>query len=70
MGKIVIDSDFALLDVRGPDGALYNRMTEESWSHRVPVVIRGEIVRVWGDHDGTSREYQVNVQTVDVKDRG
>ena len=62
-----ISSDFALLDVKKgrkklfkylgftPDGPLPN---EEK---RIPITITGFIVGAYGDDDGVSREFQVEV---------
>ena len=61
---LLIKSEYAILDVLGRDGELYRRVRGDG--AEIPVVIRGKIVRVFGDHDGVSREYDVEVESVDV----
>ena len=60
-----IVSGFAVLDVLGPDGALFEK--HEGKDAETKVVIHGRIVGVWSDHDGESREYHVEVERVDVE---
>lgn len=56
-----IRSEFCILDVLGPDGAL---LKDTRRGQKKKVMIIGTITAEWGDHDGTSREYQVLVDTV------
>ena len=58
-----IKSQFALLDVLGKDGTLNKRVEK---GEKVSVVIRGTITGVAGHHDGTSREYEVEVDRVET----
>jgi hypothetical protein len=56
-----IKSDFALLDVKGGRAALVRRVTK---GERVPVIIRGSIDAIYGNDDGVSREFIVDVKSV------
>lgn len=59
-----IKSTFAILDVLSQrDGELYRRVRA---GEEFPVVIRGKIVRVFGNHDGTSREYEIDVEDAGI----
>jgi hypothetical protein len=59
-----IKSDFALLDVLGSGAALQRALAKRGG---VPVVIKGRVTAAWGNHDGTSQEYQMLVQSVEVE---
>ena len=67
-----IKSDFALLDVKRGQFALFKALGYSG--HRngyregspLPVVITGEIVGAWGDGDGISQEFEVRVFEVKV----
>ena len=63
-----IKSDFALLDVKQGRHALFKRLgyTGRGDARPLQVVITGELVGAWGNDDGTSREFQVNVRSVKV----
>lgn len=54
-------SDFALLDVKSGRAALAKRI---EIGERIPVVIRGVIRKQWGNDDGTSIEFEVDVDSV------
>jgi hypothetical protein len=59
-----IDSEFCLLDVKRGRVALakrINQATSRGLKSRIPVTIRGYITDVWGNDDGTSIEFQVEV---------
>ena len=58
-----IKSEFALLDVLGSGASLQRALAKRGG---VPVTIKGRITSVWGNHDGTSQEYQMMVQFVEV----
>jgi hypothetical protein len=62
-----IKSDFALLDVKTGKGAL-NKMCDKGHgiSKPVNVIIRGKITGRWGQSDGISQEFQVDVEAVEV----
>lgn len=63
--KIV--SKFALLDVTRGRKALANAVDHiKDENIAVPVVITGFIVNVWGDDDGTSQEFQIDVTEVKI----
>lgn len=61
-----IDSRFAILDVLGPDGELYELYKVRGRGEPTRVVVHGEIVGIWGGNDGTSREFHVEVNRVIV----
>jgi hypothetical protein len=54
-------SDFALLDVKTGRAALARRIAK---GEEIPVTIRGTIIGVWGNDDGTSIEFQMDVASV------
>ncbi len=54
-----IDSTFALLDVKKGRVKLANRA--EVPGVRIPVFILGFITNVWGNDDGVSQEFEVEV---------
>lgn len=62
-----IKSDFALIDVQGSGKSLQHALTKKGG---IPVVIRGRITAAWGNHDGTSQEYQMLVQSIEVGEPG
>ena len=57
-----INSEFALLDVKRGRVELARRINRGD--NRIPVTIRGYITDVWGNDDGTSIEFQVDVASV------
>lgn len=63
-----IKSDTAILDVTKGRKALYRHVGDTprgpEYPNRIPVTITGYIVGAWGHDDGTSREFQVQVETV------
>lgn len=67
-----ISSTFAILDVKQGRDALNEhfkhrpRLGPCPEAMRVPVVIHGYIDGVWGDDDGTSREFTVEVDKVAI----
>ena len=67
-----IQSDFALLDVKKGRKALFKLLgpspsgPKPNEDKKVRVTITGYIVGAWGDDDGTSREFQVDVDSVEV----
>lgn len=54
-------SHFAILDVKAGRKALAKRVAK---GQRIPVTIRGFIVSRWGDDDGTSIEFSLDVTSV------
>jgi hypothetical protein len=60
-----IKSEFALLDVLGSGASLQRALTKRGG---VPVTIKGRITAIWGSHDGTSQEYQMLVQSIEVEE--
>jgi hypothetical protein len=54
-------SGFALLDVEAGRGALAKRVRK---GERIPVVIRGTISDTWGNGDGASIEFVIDVASV------
>lgn len=54
-----INSDFAILDVKRGRAMLAKRVN--SGENRIPVTIRGYIVNVHGNDDGTSIEFEIEV---------
>lgn len=61
MTQIDSDSSFALLDVKKCRKALARRLLDGP----IPVTIKGQIVSQWGDDDGKSIEFEVNVDSVE-----
>lgn len=55
-----LNSDSAILDVTKGRKALLKRLNDGP----IPVVITGYIVRQWGNDDGTSIEFAVDVTSV------
>lgn len=54
-----IDSTFALLDIKRGRVKLAKRII--AGEKRIPVTVRGYIVSQWGDDDGTSIEFEMEV---------
>ncbi len=63
-----LKSDFALLDVKQGRGALFKALgyTGRSDAAPIPVTITGFLVGAWGDDDGVSREFEVEVTGVQI----
>jgi hypothetical protein len=61
----IIKSEFALLDVLSKSE---RRLLQRQLEARGPmdITIKGKLTRVWGNHDGTSQEYEVCVKSVEV----
>lgn len=68
-----ITSDFAILDVKKGRKKLLKRFESRPRMGpcpaelKLPVTITGYIVGVWGDDDGISREFEVEVTEVDCE---
>ena len=60
---MTIRSKFAILDVLSGYREL-PKTCDPDTSESIDVVIRGTITHCYGDHDGTSREYVVDVKSV------
>lgn len=58
-----ISSDFAILDVTKGRKELMKHVNNKGY---IDVVIRGRIETEWGNDDGTSREFSVDVSSVEV----
>lgn len=58
-----IDSTYALLDVKKGRRKLAGRVERLKEGEGIPVVIHGRIVSRWGNDDGTSIEFQVDVDS-------
>ena len=65
-----LKSTFALLDVKKGRKELFKRLgfTGRGKGERVPVTITGYIVGAWGDDDGTSREFEIEVTDLAVSE--
>lgn len=64
-----IKSDFVLLDVRSPQKKLEKIVSfDYNKEKKVPVKIIGFISNAWGDSDGTSQEFEVEVTLVEAGD--
>ena len=61
-----LQSTFALLDVKRGRGALLKVVGGETGLARIPVTITGFITQSWGNDDGESREFTVEVSKVEV----
>ena len=64
-----IKSDFALLDVKRGRGALFKALGHTgrkpgTGAAPIPVTITGFILGAWGNDDGTSREFEIQVTGV------
>lgn len=75
--KKEITSDFAILDVRKGRDTLFEYFNKDSYKPNkagipdttakpIPIVIKGFIVKDWGNDDGISREFQIQVTDVEV----
>ena len=65
MAKLKIKSEFLILDVLSKmERTSLQRQLEKCGP--VPILIRGQLTRVWGGHDGTSQEYEVQVEGVEI----
>ncbi len=65
-----IQSDFAILDVKRGRVALLkacNKIDPEGIYCTIPVTITGYITGPWGNDDGTSREFVVQVECAEVE---
>lgn len=58
----LIDSSFALLDVKKGRKALLRRI--KNGETKIPVTIHGYIVKDWSGDDGTSIEFEIDVRAV------
>jgi hypothetical protein len=65
---VKVTSDFAILDVKKGRKKLFKLFDKRPPQPGFPVVIRGRLDRVHGDDDGTSREFQVTVDSVKLDD--
>ncbi len=57
-------SDFAVLDVTAGRAALARHFKKEG--EPIKVVIEGEITNIWGNDDGTSQGFQLDVKRVSI----
>jgi hypothetical protein len=70
--KFKVTSDFALLDVKFGRKKLAKvfkgkpRIRPRNSSPRIPVTITGYVIDRWGPDDGTSIEFQVDVQGLEL----
>jgi hypothetical protein len=65
-----LKSGFALLDVKGGRKALFKALGYTGRSNDaapIPVTITGFIVGAWGDDDGVSREFEIDVRKVETQ---
>ena len=61
-----LTSDFALLDVKKGRKALAKHFSDKKGP--IPVVIHAELIRRFGDDDGTSIEFEMKVTHLEVFD--
>ena len=66
MAKAPFKSKYALLDVEAGRAKLAKSVGAGS---RIPLVIRGTISGIYGNDDGRSQEFHVDVDSVDVLKR-
>ena len=59
-----IKSEFALLDVLSKSER--KRLQQRLNKGPVEIVLKGRLTKVWGNHDGTSQEYEVEVDAVET----
>jgi hypothetical protein len=68
-----IKSGFALLDVKSGRQGLYKYFGGDNWSRinkrpkPIKVKIEGYITDIWGNDDGVSREFEIEVKKVTIK---
>jgi hypothetical protein len=64
----VLKSSFAILDVKQGRGPLFKSLgfPRKDGPAPIPVTITGFIVGAWGEDDGTSREFEVDVSGVQL----
>ena len=65
MNQPKIKSTFAILDVLSAGER--RKLQRQLQDAPIPIVIKGKLVRVWGNHDGVSQEYEVEVEAVEVQ---
>lgn len=58
------DATFALLDVKADRVPLAELVQDHK--HKVPIVLRGFITGQWSGDDGTSREFEIDVTSVET----
>lgn len=69
--RVIIKSDFALLDVKGGRSALFKALGftgRFDGAEPIPITITGRILGAWGQYDGTSQEFEIEVEKVEVKE--
>lgn len=64
MKPLEIKSEFALLDVLSKTER--KRLQQRLAKGPVEIVLKGRLTKVWGNHDGTSQEYEVEVDAVEA----
>lgn len=66
-----ISSGFAILDVKNGRNALHKHLMgrdrQRREPYRVPVTIQGFIISPWGGDDGISREFEIDVTSVEIE---
>jgi hypothetical protein len=74
MAEMKLESDFAILDVEKGRRSLAKHFAKRPKlgacppEMRIPVVIRGYIDCIHGSDDGTSQEFAVTVESVEITD--
>lgn len=59
-----LQSNFALLDVKRGRVGLRKKLEKGAL---VPVIIYGRVTHIWGNDDGESQEFEVEVDSVEVR---
>ena len=63
-----IQSDFAILDVKHGRKKLFDHLGHDLSEEEVPVTITGKIRYAFGNDDGVSQEFTVDVESVVIND--
>lgn len=58
-----ISSDFAILDVKNGRQDLKDAIDN---GQSFPVTLKGRITAIWGGDDGISREFQIDVDSIEI----
>ena len=64
MTQLRLESGTAILDVKGGRRSVNGQL---NLGNTIDVVIRGKIADVWGDDDGESQEFRVDVESIEAE---
>lgn len=61
-----LSSGLGMLDITHGRRGLYKRFFGKPEAEPVEVIVHGKIVNIWGNDDGISQEFELNVDKVEV----